>query len=182
VARTADHDREVALAILEPYFEAAREVYLDFASARGLDLRGLKKLRLECDPDMHDTPRHFAGAAQDGSVIVLAPQLVDLPEDTVAAIIAHEFGHILDFLNPGHFVSDMEAQALVLLRESDADEQRAAKNRLARVRQWEARDEHSVELTADLIAQAAIGQRIGYSGPCMLQGFGRGVSRPAKLR
>lgn len=177
-----DLDRAVALAILEPYFEAAREVYLDFARARGLNVSALQRLRLECDPGMHDTPRHFAGAAQDGSVIVLAPQVVNLPEDTVAAIIAHEFGHIVDFQNPGLFVSDTEAQTLVLLRETDDDEGRATKTRFARTRQWSRRDEHSVELTADLIAQEAIGQRIGYSGPCMLQGFNRGVSRPKKLR
>ncbi len=39
-----------------------------------------------------------------------------------------------------------------------------------------------IEVIADLIAQAAIGSRIGYSGKCMLQGLNRGVPRPEGLR
>ncbi len=172
---------DAALAILEPYFEAAREIYLKFSKGRGLNVRGLKKVRLECREDMHDTERHFAGASEDGTRIAIAPQAVDLPEDTLAAIIAHEFGHIVDFLNPGMFLCDTEEQTLILVSEKDEDEARAGKTRFARIRQWEKRDSHSIELTADLIAEEAIGTRIGYSGPCMLQGFGRGVSRPEDL-
>jgi hypothetical protein len=167
---------------LEPYFEAAREVYLEFAEARGLSVAGLRRVKLECGLDMHDTPRHFAGASTDGSRIRLAPHMVDLPEDTVAAIIAHEFGHIVDYLNPAAFVCNVEESSLILITEQHEDEKRADKTRIARVRQWDARDDHSIELTADLIAQEVIGKRIGYSGPCMLQGFARGVPRPTKLR
>jgi hypothetical protein len=170
---------EVAYAILEPYFEATREAYLAFAQGLPLPTSALKKVRMECREEMHDTPRHFAGASEDGSLIAVAPQMVDLPEDTVAAIFAHEFGHVLDFLNPAYFSCDTEEQ--ILLRVPLAGS-REDKSRIAQMRQWRSRDEHTVELTADLIAEQVIGVRIGYSGPCMLQGFGRGVSRPRDLR
>ena len=178
----ADHEVDVTLAIVEPYFEAARDVYLEFSKERGLDVRGVKKVRLECRDDMHDTPRHFAGASEDGTRIAVAPEIVDLPEGTLAAIMAHEFGHIVDFLNPAMFICNTEEQTLTFVSETDADEARADKTRVARMRQWNGRCEHSIELTADLIAEAATDQRIGYSGPCMLQSFGHGVTRPEKLR
>lgn len=175
-------DCELALVILEPYFEAARERFLEFSEARGLESKKLARTRLECGLDMHDTPRHFAGAAEDGSRIRVAPQIVDLPEDTVAAILAHEFGHILDHLNPGRFVLQADEESLLFIGDIEEDVQRADKVRLARIRQWRSRNEHSVELVADLIAAEVIGKRIGYSGPCLLQGFGRGIPRPASLR
>jgi hypothetical protein len=174
-------ESDAAFAILEPYFEAAREVYMEYVNKRGLQVRGIKRVRLECRPDMHDTPRHFAGASEEGNLIAVAPQMVDLPEDTVAAILAHEFGHVVDFLNPGAFHCDVEERQLVFLPDEEEGE-RGDRVRLARLRQWRKRDEHAVELTADLIAEQAIGKRIGYSGPCLLQGFARGVPRPEHLR
>lgn len=172
---------EVAYAILEPYFEAAREAFIEYLKSIDLPTKGLKSVRLECSPDMHDTPRHFAGASEDGRVIAVAPQMVNLHEDTVAAILSHEFGHIVDFLNPATFSCIPEEGVLLRLKDLGQGE-RADRTRVARMRQWERRDAHCVELTADLIAEQAIGVRIGYSGPCMLQGFGRGVPRPKALR
>ena len=174
-------ESDAAYAILEPYFEAAREVYLEYSEQRGLRVKGIRQVRLECRDDMHDSPRHFAGASEDGNLIAFAPQMVDLPEDTVAAILAHEFGHIVDFLNPGRFHCDVEERKLIFLPEEDEGE-RGERVRVARLRQWRKRDHHAVELTADLIAEQAIGKRIGYSGPCRLQGFSRGVPRPPHLR
>lgn len=176
----ADVDTDTAYAILEPYFLAAKEVGLEFAEEHQLDVRRLRRVKLVCDIDMHDSPRHFAGASQDGRLIAAAPQMVELPEDTVAAIFAHEFGHILDFQNPAVFYCDVEEERLVMLSEEEGP--RGDRMRIARMRQWEQRGDHAIELTADLIAEKMIGVRIGYSGPCMLQGFDRGVSRPKSLR
>ncbi len=169
------------MAILEPYFEAAREIYVEYAKSHGLSVKPLKRVRLACRRDMHDTDRHFAGASEDGTLIAAAPEMVDLPEDTVAAIFAHEFGHILDFQNPSKFSCDVGEGQLLCLADLGEGE-REDRTRVARMRQWSKRDAHEVELTADLIAEQVIGVRIGYSGPCMLQGFGRGVPRPKKLR
>jgi hypothetical protein len=174
-------DEEEALVIIEPYFEAAREVYGAFYEASGLDSKGLMKLRLECSPEMHDTPRHFAGASVDGRKIVVAPEIVLLPEDTVAAILAHEFGHITDFLHAGRFVCDVVDRKLGFLREGAEDDYRTARTRVARMRQWRSREDHVIEVTADLIAEVVIGKPIGYAGPCLLQGFDRGVPRPPTL-
>lgn len=172
-------EHDAAYAILEPYFKAAKELYIEFSDLRGLDVRGMKRVTLECTPEMHDTPRHFAGASQDGKRIALAPQMVQLPEDTVAAILAHEFGHITDFLNPGLFMCDAEERLIYLPSEEG---ERGDRARVARMRQWDRRDDHTIEVTADLLAEVVVGSRIGYSGPCMLQGFQSGEPRPAHLR
>ena len=68
-----DDDCNIAIAILEPYFEASRAIYLEFSERKNLNTRGIKKLKMECRADMHDTPRHFAGAATDGTSIAFAP-------------------------------------------------------------------------------------------------------------
>ena len=62
--------------------------------------------------------------------------------------------------------------------EYDANDARTGQSRIARMRQWQARTHHEIELTADLIAEQVLGHRIGYSGPCMLQSFNRGVPPP----
>lgn len=169
---------EEAHVILEPYFLAARDLFTSFCEAKGLG-DAVSRTRFECRTDVHDTERHFAGATTDGKLIVLAVEMPDLPEDTVAAIVAHEFGHIVDHLYPGQF--QLIDEELVLLADPAGDA-RAEYVRSARYRQWSARDYHSVELAADRIAEQAIGSRIGYSGKCMLQGLNRGVPRPRNLR
>ena len=172
--------REQAYAVLEPYFLAARETFLVYTESLELG-RTIKRTRLECMPEMHDTERHFAGASTDGRVVAAAPQMVDLPEDTVAAIFAHEFGHIVDFTYAAQFVV---VDGVLVFRPDiyEPNDKASAQMRIARMRQWEARSEDEIELTADLIAEQAVGHRIGYSGPCLLQGFNRGVERPKGLR
>jgi len=173
-------DKGAARVILEPYFVAARDEFLTFCEEQELG-SVIKKTCLECHVNAHDTERHFAGASTDGRLIVVAPQMADLPEDTVAAIFAHEFGHIVDHLYPGRFVTD--GDELVFLRDEAFDDEnpRKVQSRIARIRQWEARSDYEVEVTADLIAERVLGHRIGYEGPCMLQGFNRGVRRPKNL-
>jgi hypothetical protein len=168
---------EEAYAVLEPFFLETRKVFVEAGLAR------CAKTRLEIDGEAHDTPRHFAGCTEDGLLIVVAPQLADLPVDNVVAIFAHEFGHSADFLYPARFVvadgelvSSFEGKRRRALEEID---QRAEYNRR---KQWEDRGSGDVEEAADRIAQDVTGREIRYAGPCVLQTYGSGRTRPAELR
>lgn len=171
---------EEAYCVLEPYFVAARGFFVTYCDSLGLDSKGVAKTRFECSPEMHDTERHFAGTTLDGRKVLCAPEMADLPEDTVSAIMAHEFGHVVDHQFPAHFVV-VDGQ-LHFVGDVEPSNPRAEQARIARMRQWNKRTAHEIEVIADLIAQAAIGSRIGYSGKCMLQGLNRGVPRPEGLR
>lgn len=160
-----------AFQLLEPLFEATREVF----EAAGLT--AVRRVRLQVDRGMHDTARHFGGTREDGRLILLAPELVELPPENTTAIIAHEFGHATDFLYPGEFVLGPERVARRRPRESFEPEHWAKC-----VRDWAERDDDLVEYVADAVAELVTGRRIGYTGPCRLQTFDRGRPRPAGLR
>lgn len=150
--------------VLEPYFEELRERFLQAGWDR------LSKTRLRCRLEQHDTPRHFAGCLEDGLQVYVAPQLIELSVETVLGILAHELGHAADFLYPGEF----------LLRGDHVVHQAPDKERL---RGWRRRDDDTVEVVADLIAEQVIGAPIGYRGPCQLQMLGlSGRPRPVGLR
>jgi hypothetical protein len=163
---------EEAHLILEPYFEVVRERYLDAGLER------CEQTRLIIDRSMHDTSRHFAACQTDGKIIMLAPEMVELPEETVLAITAHELGHACDFLYPGEFA--MAREDAPALRRSP--ESMKAKHWHRWLRDWEARDEDLVETTADAIAHYVLGVRYGYRGPCLIQTFGAQRLRPVGLR
>lgn len=161
-----------AFAILEPFFLAAQELFVEAG------LGETKRVRLYVAPSMHDSPRHFAGTRDDGAVIMLAPEMVELPENTVAAIIAHEFGHATDFLYPGEFVLGENRSAIRRQRNGLENDDRW----ITWLKDWAKRDDDVVEFMADAIAERVIGRRIGYVGPCKLQTFDRGKARPQGLR
>lgn len=171
---------EEAYCVLEPYFVAARGFFVVYCEKLGLDSKCIEKTRFECSPEVHDDERHFAGTTLDGRKVLCAPEMADLPEDTVSAIMAHEFGHVVDHQFPAQFV--VVDDDLVFLGDVEPSNPRAEQARIARMRQWNKRTHHEIEVVADHIAQAAIGSRIGYSGKCMLQGLNRGVPRPEGLR
>lgn len=161
--------------ILEPYFREVQRLFVE----HGLTL--VKRARLICDRSMHDTPRHFAGTSQNGREIVVAPEMVELPEPFVLGIMAHELGHATDFLYPGEFViwvEHGEGEAIVRRAQDSVDERQW----LRWQRAWDKRESHVVEKTADLIAGLVWGAPIGYEGPCLLETFEGGVSRPRELR
>jgi hypothetical protein len=160
--------RSEAHAILEPYVEEARRLFLE----ADLDVSATRF----AIQDVHDSPRHFAACREDGGLIVAAPEMVELPEPTVVAILAHEFGHAVDFLHPGRYVLGREG-AVSRDLETVSEEQR-----LRWLRAWQQRDNYVVEATADAIASAIYGAPIGYQGPCLLQSFRGGVPRPHHLR
>jgi hypothetical protein len=161
-----------ALSILEPYFTAMQEL---FAAA---GLTEVQRTRLSITSSMHDSPRHFAGTRDDGRLIMLAPQMVELPEPTVVGIIGHEFGHAADFLYPGEFVLGPERVAVRRQRNGLENDDRW----ITWLKDWEKRDDDVVEFVADAMAERVTGRRIGYTGPCKLQAFGLGAPRPKGLR
>ena len=169
-----------SLAILDPFFEAVREVFV----GSEMSLFGqskMRRVRVECAPWVHDRARHFAGATEDGRSILDTPELAELPEVTVVASLAHEFGHAMDFAYPAMFGWSPDG----LIRRSAtrmADPKRQAQAAAAAVRQWRDRDPDTVERMADAIAEQITGRRIGYTGPCTLQTLDGGAPRPAGLR
>ncbi len=160
-----------AYLVLEPYYVALQEIYVGF----GLDR--CKRTQLYCAPWIHDSARHFAACRDDGLAILVAPELGELPEETVIGILGHELGHATDFLYPGEFV--LGAERLVGRRDREAGK---PKQWARWVKSWEGRDDDVVEFTADGIAEYVTGARIGYLGPCKLQCFNRGEARPQGLR
>ncbi len=157
--------------VLEPYYLALQE---DFVAA-GFPLA--KRTTFYVAPWIHDSPRHFAACREDGLSIVVAPELVELPEQTVCGIVAHELGHAVDFLYPGQFALGQGGSAL-RRGPGDLGEEQWARWML----DWGARDDDQVEMTADAIAELGTGRRIGYLGPCQLQSFDGGRARPQGLR
>lgn len=169
---TTDLSNEEAHAILEPYFEAVRERFID----RGLELCARTRLRI--DPAMHDTARHFAACQDDGRLILLAPELAEQPDSVVMAIMAHELGHACDFLYPGCFALHAEDEP-ALYRDPESMK---AKHWHRWLKDWERRDGDTVELTADAISHLVMGVRYGYRGPCLIQDFSANRLRPRGLR
>lgn len=161
-----------ALAIIEPYYHAMQEVFVESGS-----LALCKKTRLYVAPWVHDAARHFAACRDDGKAIIVAPELAELDERMVLAILAHELGHACDFLYPGEFALGKDRQALRRDREEFTDKQWAKW-----VQAWQKRDDDAVEFTADAVTQLATGMTIGYTGPCQVQSFARGKARPQGLR
>jgi hypothetical protein len=160
-----------ALAVVEPCYVATQDIFL----AYGLSLLGTTRIR--CSQWVHDKPRHFAACETSGRYIVVAPEIVELPTDTVFAILAHELGHAADFLYPARFVLNE--------RHPDGVEDRGAPEDTKQWRKWlngwKKRNDDDVEFTADAIGSAVLGAPIGYCGPCNLQCFS-GVPRPEGLR
>ena len=177
-------DCETARIILEPFLKAAQEQFVQFEREH----YGGKKLsyvRLECAPwaeleqEGFDV-RNFAGTSEDGRLIIAAPELVELPQESVAAVIAHEFGHAFDYLYPGRFA--LARGELLRFDDLEAEDKASQQARLARMQHWERRDRDTIETTADEIASLVLQREIRYAGPCLLQTFGRGMSRPSGLR
>lgn len=173
-----DLSREEARTVLEPFFEAARELFLEAGLERCV------KTKLVVSGKMHDTPRHFAACRDDGLLIYVAPQMVELPDHFVVGIMAHEFGHAVDFLYPGEFRLRGEAAA------REAREAVGPKQWARVLRTWQrvhesqgTEDMDQVERLADAIAASVYGAPIGYGGPCRLQTFQGGETpRPEGLR
>jgi len=170
---------EIAATVIAPHFDAVRDVFLGFDPEPDFSFVRLEKLKFVIDPKMHDKPRHFAATRDDGLLMLFAPQIVDLDVETLVAIIAHEFGHALDFLYPARFYTPADGPARASWIEERNVDTRAFR---AWSKLWEDRNRDQVEWAADGIAELVTGQHITYCGSCVLQCFGGGIERPKGLR
>lgn len=180
-------DLQTARTIIEPYFIAAQERFAEYARSAHGSGKFVKRVHLECHPwrelseELGFGIRNFAATSEDARTIVAAPEIVELPPETVSAIMAHEFGHVLDYAFPADYA--LAGDELLRWRGQIPNyDPRADQARVARIRQWERRDSDTVEATADKIASHVTGHLISYSGPCLLQTFDRGIRRPPGLR
>jgi hypothetical protein len=187
-------DLEVAAAILEPHFEAVKDTFVDFEPEPGERLTLLRSTRLVVDPDVHDSPRHYAQCRDDGLLIKLAPESVALDLETLTAILVHEFGHAADFAYPARWVAVKgqpaswvgEGGSWYYDSQGNARWQQDSGKEARRIRRWQSlwhdRSDDQVEWSADSIAQAVTGLQVRYCGPCMLQCFSGDGGRPKGLR
>lgn len=165
------------------YFDYVRDQFLAGEVAPGVALDRLKKVTVVVDPDVHDTPRHYAATRDDGRLVRLAPQLLDLPSVQSVAVIAHELGHAADFLYPGHFLLTSVGGPAKWKVPEGRRSSRQLEN-------WYKRTPHEVETTADAISLLVTGAVIRYAGECrtksdclLIQTFGPGgEDRPEWLR
>jgi len=171
---------EIAASVVMPHFCAVQDAFAEFEVEPGVKLVKLAKVKFVIDPKIHDKPRHFAATFEDGRSMVFAPEIVDLPFETLVAILAHEFGHAADFAYPARwFMAGGGPSTASWIPERKTD------SRLFRQwdKTWTGRNRDQVEWAADGIAQAVTGQTLTYCGDCMLQSFsGCGVERPKGLR
>lgn len=165
----------------EPYFDEVKRVFLDAGLSRA------KRTRLAIDRSVQDEPRHFAACRDDGLLVAIVPEIVGLPQENLVAILSHEFGHAVDFLYPMRWqLRDGELVEWSHPAWGGARAPLDERALYARRRQWQDRPHDEVERTADAIAEEAY-RRIGaprtirYGGPCLLQRFGKGVTRPEGL-
>lgn len=188
-------DEEVATSILEPYFRAVQDEFSAFEPERGFALVKLAKVKFIVDPKVHDSERHFAATRDDARLMYFAPQIVDLPPETLVAIIAHEFGHAADFAYPARWLMpDRGPGCARWIKNKDVEQttkngQRVdSKSFRAWSRSWADRDKDEglgrdrIEWAADGIAEAVVGKPISYCGDPLLQCFCCGIERPAGLR
>lgn len=196
---------EEAASILLPYFEAVRDSFVESMEEheRMVD-RGTSRARrakLLVSDEAHDAHRHFAMTNTRTLAVVCAPEMADMPEPTIVGILAHEFGHVLDFGYPGAFSWPRASGGRVFwVGERPRDKADAwrkvygkdgAKSRNEHddvlpcanwMRAWEDRDADEVEWAADAICYLVTRKRIGYAGPCLLQEVGSSKKRPTGLR
>lgn len=153
--------------------------------------------KIVIDPSWHDSCRHYAGARTDGKQLVVAPQILDLSEEKTVAILAHEAGHITDFLCPGRFFYRTPGRVRLrrgfdVVAHTDPDEhgrvfvefkRPSRKNFNKHILDWKERSDDEVENVADSVVLLALGKKVLYDGPpgCKIQNFTRGVSRPLNL-
>jgi hypothetical protein len=201
---------EFVYAVVQPYFEAVRDIFLAYAPERGVKLTKCKKTKLLVDAKVgrggaklpNCEGRHFAATRDDGLVMYVAPRIIDLPEENVVAILSHEFGHAIDHLYPAHWIMPPKGagKATWIGPFTNAERQNwwtgpeTSKEYRSWQRLWSQRSLDQIEWAADGIAYAITGREIGYCGDCMVQCYsgtnlcvgdsvtGPPVRRPAGLR
>lgn len=179
------YKEEIAATVIQPYFDAVKDVFVAFAPDPEEPLEKLRSTRLVIDERVFDGGRHFAGCRDDGSVIVMAPEASGLPEPTLLAVVSHEFGHAADFAYPARWVFAARGQPaswVKLHRNRKRILSEEGRRAADYARSWRDRDPDQIEWSADSIALTVLGKKIQYCGPCLLQCFSGGIERPRGLR
>lgn len=192
-----------AATVLQPHFDAVRDVFSAYVpEGASSPLSKLARVRFIVSEEMHDSERHFAATRTDGALMIFAPQIVDLPLESLVAILGHEFGHAADMAYPGcwtwpfdhaglcHWIGDEPADRATAWRAAFGSRSARSRNpgdddapAYNWMRAWHDRSNDSVEWAADGICEAVTGRRPRYCGPCLIQSFGAcGIERPAGLR
>jgi hypothetical protein len=160
---------------IEPYFDAVKDRFASYSPEPGKRLTKVDSVVYVVEPSVHDSPRHFAACREDGGLILLAPEVVDLDLETFLAITGHEFGHACDFLYPAQWVTNGDSTAKAIWIGARSDK---------RARQWfgiwNSRSRHQVEVAADSIARTVLGKPIHYCGECNVQCF-RGTKKREEI-
>jgi hypothetical protein len=170
---------EICAAIIEPYFDLVRQTFADHVLEGGEQMSKVRRTRMLVDPSVRDSQRHYAACRDDGRLILVAPEATDLDVDNeLIPLLSHEMGHAVDFLYPGSWVPPARpGQRAIWIGDLDSKEARYWKRRL-----WHERGDDQIEQMADAIAYKVMGKRIRYCGPCMVQCFSGGRTRPTGLR
>lgn len=172
---------EIIASIIQPHFDEVRNTFADFVpDGDDRPMAKLRKVKFVVDPEIHNTPRHFAATRDDGLLMLFAPQIVDLPAETLVAILMHEFGHAADFSYPARWITPGERAG------GKGDWIPSSGEELKEFRQWkkiwQTRSRDQVEWAADSISYRVTGLKLGYAGDCLLQSFLGGKPRPKGLR
>lgn len=178
---------EMVASVLLPHFDAVRDIFAAFSPEPGIVLDKAARVRFVIDDKIRDKPRHFAATTEDGLRMFFAPQIVDQAEETLVAIVAHEFGHAVDFLYPCRWISPPDGPGVARWITAEDEERvrrsvRLHNDRYLWPKLWRERNADHVEWAADGIAEAVTGKKIVYKGPCVLQAFTGGIERPVGLR
>lgn len=176
---------EIAYAVLQPHFDAVRDLFASFSPAPGVKLAKLIQTKFLIDAKVgrggtrlpHCEGRHYAATRDDGLRMYFAPDFVTLPFETMVAILAHEFGHAADHTYPASWLMPPGGPGKATWIGQEDTRRHREWQRL-----WRDRSIDQIEWAADGIAEAVTGRRIGYSGACMLQRFDAGIERPVGLR
>lgn len=167
---------EVVACIIQPYFDAVKHTFANFSPDGVSNLSKLTRVGFLIEPAVHNTPRHFAACREDGGLLVFAPEIVDLPEESVTAMLAHEFGHAADFSYPGNWVTSDDPTKAAIWIGSRSDKQAMRWRKF-----WMGRNTDQQEMAADAIVKAVTGKTVGYCGSLQIQCF-TGKPRPVGLR
>ncbi len=173
------NDIEISFAVLEPHFEAVRDVFSSYEVEPHIKMEKIHSVKMIIDPAIRDVERHHAACRDDGSMILFSPQAAFLNLETLVAIIAHEFGHAADHLYPGCWLITKNGRGeneATWIGDCDSKYHRKYRNL------WHQRNRDQIEWSADAIASKVVGKRITYCGPCLLQCFSGGIERPEGLR
>ena len=172
-------DPEIAAVVLAPYFDAVRDTFASFEPVTGVRLERLRKTGFLVDPDVHDSPRHYAACRDDGAQLLFAPEIAtEVDAETLVTILAHEFGHAADLAYPGDWCvlrAGSETQEAVWIGER---RDRAAEHWRSWL--WPRRGDDEIEWAADCIAERVTGRSVHYCGRCLLQCFSPAKRRPQK--